>query len=103
VSGRASHRTLQIVLPLLVRKAEYWLSNRFNAYLQDGDEYRAITRQTIIRGLTGTHHLHPAAITVTFDRPGTAAPSLLLDEINQNPLTRPGGDGPSTYQVTSHH
>jgi hypothetical protein len=51
---RAGRRGLQMVLRLLAHNAEHWLSSHLNAYLQDDDEYRAITRQTIIRGLTGT-------------------------------------------------
>ena len=42
-----------MVLRLLAHNAEHWLSNQLNAYLRDDDEYRAITRQTIIRGLAG--------------------------------------------------
>ncbi len=51
---RAGRRGLQMVLRLLAHNAEHWLATHLNAYLQDDDEYRAITRQTIIRGLAGT-------------------------------------------------
>ncbi|MFI5068016.1 MAG: putative transposase, partial [Streptosporangiales bacterium] len=51
---RAGRRGLQMVLRLLAHNAEHWLSGHLNAYLQDDDEYRAITRETIIRGLAGT-------------------------------------------------
>ena len=51
---RAGRRGLQMVLLLLAHNAEHWLSAHLNAYLRDDDEYRAITRQTIIRGLAGT-------------------------------------------------
>ena len=51
---RTCRRGLQMVLRLLAHNAEHWLSNQLNAYLRDEDEYRAITRQTIIRGLAGT-------------------------------------------------
>src|SRR6202035_1763575 len=51
---RTGRRGLQMVLRLLAHNAEHWLSNHLNAYLHDDDEYRAITRQTIIRGLAGT-------------------------------------------------
>ena len=44
-----------------------------NAYLRDDDEYRAITRQTIIRGLAGTITCTPAAITVTLEAPADPA------------------------------
>jgi hypothetical protein len=54
-----------MVLRLLAHNAEHWLASHLNAYLRDDDEYRAITRQTIIRGLAGTITSTPAAITVT--------------------------------------
>ena len=61
---RTGRRGLQMVLRLLAHNAEHWLANHLNAYLRDDDEYRAITRQTIIRGLAGTITYTPAAITV---------------------------------------
>ncbi len=86
---RAGRRGLQMVLRLLAHNAEHWLSTHLNAYLRDDDEYRAITRQTIIRGLAGTITFTPAAITVQLDRPGaprvTRALALLIDEINATP------------------
>ena len=103
---RAGRRGLQMVLRLLARNAEHWLSNHLNAYLRDDDEYRAITRETIIRGLAGTITLAPAAVTVTLQRP--AAPrvaralELLLDEINADPPAMPGDTRPITYQITPH-
>ena len=57
---RAGRRGLQMVLRLLAHNAEHWLATHLGAYLQDDDEYRAITRQTIIRGLAGDHHLQAA-------------------------------------------
>ena len=103
---RAGRRGLQMVLRLLAHNAEHWLSGHLNAYLRDDDEYRAITRQTIIRGLAGTITLAPAAVTVTLQRP--AAPrvaralELLLDEINADPPAMPGDTRPITYQITPH-
>jgi hypothetical protein len=103
---RAGRRGLQMVLRLLAHNAEHWLSGHLNAYLRDDDEYRAITRETIIRGLAGTITLAPAAVTVTLQRP--AAPrvaralELLLDEINADPPAMPGDTRPITYQITSH-
>ena len=47
---RAGRRGLQMVLRLLAHNAEHWLATHLNAYLHDNDEYRAITRETIIRG-----------------------------------------------------
>src|ERR1035437_5087648 len=71
---RAGRRGLQMVLRLLAHNAEHWLSGQFNAYLRDDDEYRATTRQTIIRALAGTITYTPAAITVQLDR--AAAPAV---------------------------
>jgi transposase len=102
---RAGRRGLQMVLRLLAHNAEHWLSDHLNAYLRDDDEYRAITRETIIRGLAGTITSTPAAITVTLQRPGapriTRALALLLDEINATPPAIPGDTRPITYQLAS--
>jgi hypothetical protein len=103
---RAGRRGLQMVLRLLACNAEHWLSGHLNAYLRDDDEYRAITRQTIIRGLAGTITLAPAAVTVTLQRPApprvARALELLLDEINADPPAMPGDTRPITYQITPH-
>jgi hypothetical protein len=100
---RAGRRGLQMVLRLLAHNAEHWLSNQLNAYLRDDDEYRAITRQTIIRGLAGTITWTPGAITVTLDQPGAPriarALALLIDEINATPPAMPGDTRPITYQL----
>ena len=102
---RAGRRGLQMVLRLLAHNAEHWLSNHLNAYLQDDDEYRAITRQTIIRGLAGTITYTPAAITVELGQPGapriTRALALLLDEINADPPSLPGDTRPITYRLAA--
>jgi hypothetical protein len=103
---RAGRRGLQMVLRLLAHNAEHWLSNHLNAYLGDDDEYRAITRETIIRGLAGTITCTPAAMTVTLQRPAsqrvTRALTLLIDEINATPPAIPGDTRPITYQITPH-
>ena len=103
---RAGRRGLQMILRLLAHNAEHWLSNHLNAYLRDDDEYRAITRQTIIRGLAGTITCTPAAITVTLQRPASPriarALELLTDEINATPPAMPGDTRPITYQITPH-
>ena len=67
---RAGRRGLQMVLRLLAHNAEHWLATHLNAYLRDDDEYRAITRETIIRGLAGVIGYTPDAITVTLEPPG---------------------------------
>src|SRR5260221_5145799 len=86
---RAGRRGLQMVLRLLAHNAEHWLASHLNAYLRDDDEYRAITRETIIRGLAGTITSTPRAITVTLHQPDaprvTRALDLLIEEINNNP------------------
>jgi hypothetical protein len=103
---RAGRRSLQMVLRLLAHNAEHWVSGHLNAYLGDDDEYRAITRQTIIRGLAGTISSTPAAITVTLDQPGSPrvarALELLLDEINADPPAMTGDTRPISYQITPH-
>jgi hypothetical protein len=96
-------RCLQLVLRLLAANAEHYLARHLNAYLQDDDEYRAITRETIIRGLAGTIAYTPKKITVTLDKPGqdrvTRALTLLLAEINNRPPTLPGDGRPITYTL----
>ena len=100
---RAGRRGLQMVLRLLAHNAEHWLSGHLNAYLRDDDEYRAITRQTIIRGLAGTITWTPAAITVQLDQPGSArvtrALALLIEEINATPPAMPGDSRPITCHL----
>ena len=100
---RAGRRGLQMVLRLLAHNAEHWLSSHLNAYLCDDDEYRAITRQTIIRGLAGTITSTPAAITVTLEPPGAPrvarALALLIEEINATPPAMPGDSRPITYHL----
>ena len=104
---RAGRRGLQMVLRLLAHNAEHWLSGHLNAYLCDDDEYRAITRQTIIRGLAGTITWAPAAITVQLDQPGSTrvarALALLIDEINATPPAMPGDSRPITYHLAPRH
>ncbi len=101
---RTGRRGLQMVLRLLAHNAEHWLSNHLNAYLRDDDEYRAITRVTIIRGLAGTITYAPAAITVDLDRPRAPriarALTMLIEEISCTPPVLPGDTRPITYRLT---
>ena len=96
-------RCLQLVLRLLAANAEHYLARHLNAYLDDEDEYRAITRETIIRGLAGTITYTPKSISVTLDRPGQGrvarALTLLLAEINTRPPKLPGDGRPITYTL----
>jgi hypothetical protein len=102
---RTTRRALHMVLRLLAYNSEHWLSARLNAYLRDNDEYRAITRQTILRGQTGTITYTPAGITVDLNPPDnpkiTRALTLLLQEINTTPPHLPGDHRPITYTLTS--
>ena len=102
---RTGRRGLQMVLRLLAHNAEHWLSDQLNAYLRDDDEYRAITRQTIIRGTAGIIAFAPETITVTLQRPAeprvARALALLTDQINAVPPQIPGDTRPITYQLTA--
>jgi hypothetical protein len=102
---RTGRRGLQMVLRLLAHNAEHWLSDQLNAYLHDDDEYRAITRQTIIRGTAGVITFTPDAITVTSQQPAeprvARALALLTDQVNALPPRTPGDTRPITYQLTA--
>ncbi len=102
---RAVRRCLQMVLRLLAHNAEHWLASHLNAYLQNDNEYRAITRETIIRGLAGVITYTPAKISVRLDRPRSprvaSALELLLDEINATPPALPGDTRPVTYRLAA--
>jgi hypothetical protein len=102
---RTGRRGLQMVLRLLAHNAEHWLSGQLNAYLRDDDEYRAITRQTIIRGTAGIINFTPDTITVTLQQPAeprvARALALLTDQINAAPPQMPGDTRPITYQLTA--
>src|SRR6266849_1823391 len=102
---RTCRRGLQMVLRLLAHNAEHWLSNQLNAYLRDDDEYRAITRETIIRGLAGTITYQPQAITVELQQPRApriaSALATLIEEINYAPPAMPGDTRPVTYSLAA--
>ena len=100
---RPGRRLLQLVLRLLAANAEQHLADHLNVYLHDDDEYRAITRETILRGLGGTITYTAAAITVTLDRPSqpkiARALACLLAEINTRPPVIPGDHRPIAYHL----
>ena len=102
---RPGRRLLQLVLRLLAANAEQHLADHLNVYLHDDDEYRAITRETILRGLGGTITYTAAAITVTLDQPSqpkiARALACLLAEINTRPPVFPGDLRPITYQLAT--
>ena len=100
---RTTRRALQMVLRLLAYNGEHWLANHLNAYLRDNDEYRAITRATILRATAGTITYTPEAITVALQPPDSPriarALALLLDEINNTPPHLPGDPRPISYSL----
>ncbi len=102
---RTGRRGLQMVLRMLAHNAEHWLSGQLNAYLRDDDEYRAITRETIIRSAAGLITFIPEAITVTLQQPAeprvARALALLISQINTTPPRIPGDTRPITYQLTA--
>ena len=102
---RTGRRGLQMVLRLLAHNAEHWLSDQLNAYLRDDDEYRAITRQTIIRGTAGIIVFAPETVTVTLQQPAeprvARALALLINQVNAVPPRMPGDTRPITYQFTA--
>jgi len=101
---RTGRRGLQMVLRLLARNAEHWVSNQLNAYLRDDDEYRAITRETIIRGLAGGITYTPDAITVQLGLPRAPrvarALTMLIEQVNNEPPVMPGDTRPITCRLT---
>ena len=96
-------RGLQMVLRLLAFNAEAWLAERFNAYLADPDEHRAILRNLLHLG--GQIDYAGNRITLTLDRPDrprvARALELLTDELNATPACLPGDRRPLTYQVAA--
>ena len=98
---RTHRRALQMTLRLLAYNAEHWLATQYNTYLQDPDEYCAITRNLLHLGGTITYTTN--TITVTLDRPPTPRLThtlrLLLGEINTTPPRLPGDTRPITYRL----
>ena len=96
-----ARRGLQMVLRLLAFNAEAWLAEHLNTYLNDDDEYRAITRHLLHQD--GHIDYTPTSITVTLDQPDSPriarALHLLTDELNHKPTRLPGDRRPITYQI----
>jgi hypothetical protein len=85
---------------LLAHNAEHWLAHRLNAYLQDDNEYRAITRSLLHLGGTITYTTSTVHVELTSPPPRLAgALTLLLDEIDATPLHIPGDPRPITYTL----
>ncbi len=103
---RALHRThrrgLTMMLRLLAYNTDTWLADHLNTYLQDPNEYRAITRN--LMHTPGTITYTPDHITVTLDPPDTPritrALTNLITELNHTPPHIPGDPRPITYKIT---
>ncbi|MGH7693104.1 MAG: putative transposase, partial [Candidatus Dormibacteria bacterium] len=98
---RLAVRSLQMVCRLLSYNAELDLARHLDAYLDDPDEYRAITRNLL--HLPGRIGFGAARITVSLRRPDSPrlarALGLLIDELNAIPARIPGDRRPLTYRI----
>lgn len=96
---RLERRALQMVCRLLAYNAELDLARRINAYLDDDDEYRGITRNLLHLG--GTITFTPKVITVNLNQPDsprlTRALGLLIEEINHKYPCLSGDGRPIVY------
>jgi len=102
-SPRLHRRALQMVCRLLAYNAELDLARSLNAYLEDEDEYRAITRNLLHQ--PGTVTYAKSTITVTLRPPDAPrvvrALSLLCDQLNANPPAMTGDRRPITYTIAA--
>ena len=100
---RLERRSLQMVLRLLAYNAEAWLADRFNAYLNDPNEYRAILRHLLRQ--SGHVDYTRTTIIVTLDRPDSPriarALQLLTEELNTEHARLPGDPRPLNYQLST--
>jgi transposase len=101
--SRLSHRALQMVCRLLAYNAELDLARNLNAYLEDNDEYRAITRNLLRQ--PGTIAYGPSSITVTLRAPDAPrigkALGFLCDQLNADPPKMSGDRRPITYLIAA--
>jgi len=101
--SRLSRRALQMVCRLLAYNAELDLARSLNAYLEDDDEYRAITRNLLRQ--PGRVAYGPSTITVTLRAPDapriTKALGLLCDQLNADPPRMSGDRRPITYLIAA--
>jgi hypothetical protein len=100
---RINRRAMQTVLRLLAYNAELDLARALNAYLQDPDEYRALTRHLLRQ--PGHIHYTPTLITVTLDPPPAPrvarALALLIEQINQTPPRLAGDRRKIRYELAA--
>jgi hypothetical protein len=96
-------RALLMVLRLLAYNTDTWLADHLNIYLQDPNEYRAITRSLMHQG--GLITYTPHTITVTLDHHQSPrinrALTNLIEELNTHPAHTPGDPRPITYQLAT--
>lgn len=99
---RLRRRSLQMVLRLLAYNAELWLSDRLDAYLNDPDEVRALTRHLLHQ--PGTVTFAAEVVSVVISRPDQArvarALALLVEELNAAPAHLPGDHRTVIYDVS---
>jgi len=98
---RLERRGLQMVLRLLAFNAEAWCAERFNAYLADDNDYRAILRHLLHLAATITYGT--VTVTVTLDRPDSPRVArclqLLTEELSALETHIPGNQRPLAYRV----
>jgi hypothetical protein len=98
---RLERRGLQMVLRLLAFNAEAWCAEHFNAYLADGNEYRAILRHLL--HLAATVAYSRSTVTVTLDRPDSPRVArcleLLTEELSALEAHIPGNRRSLIYRV----
>jgi len=100
---RIERRGLQMVCRLLAYNAESWIAERFDAYLADPNENRAILRNLLHLG--GSFSYERRTITVTLDRPDSPrvarALELLAEELSSSQARIPGDSRPLSYRVAA--
>lgn len=102
-TSRLHRRALQMVCRLLAYNAELDLARGLNTYLEDDNEYRAITRNLLHQ--PGTIAYGPSTITVTLrapDAPRVARSlQMLCDQLNADPPHLSGDQRPITYKIAA--
>ena len=92
-----------MVLRLLAYNADTWLADHLNIYLQDDNEYRALTRSLMHHAGVITYTTQ--TITVTLDQHDSPrlnrALASLIEELNHTPARIPGDPRPISYQLAT--
>ena len=100
---RLTCRALQMVCRLLAHNAELDLARSLNAYLEDDDEYRAITRNLVHQPGTITYGKNAISVMLrASDTPRIArALDMLCDQLNVHPPHLSGDRRPITYEIAA--